>query len=138
MRLSRFTGNRDYSARAEHIVKAFSIEIKGYPAGHTQFMVGLNFALHPNYEVVVVGNSQSKDTRNMLAALRRPFLPQTVVIFIPTDRMAGSEMNHLAPYTRSMKAIHNLPTAYVCQDFVCKLPTNSVTQMQANLRATRN
>ena len=29
----------------EKIVKAFSADIKGYPAGHAQFMVGLNFAL---------------------------------------------------------------------------------------------
>jgi uncharacterized protein YyaL (SSP411 family) len=133
LRLGRLTGNKNYPARAEEIVKAFSTDIKGYPAGHTQFMVGLNFALKPNYEVVVVGNSQSKDTRNMLAALRKPFLPQTVVVFIPTERREGSEIYRLAPFTRRMKAINNLPTAYVCQDFICKLPTNSVTQMQANL-----
>ncbi len=138
LRLSRFTGNKDYSARAERIVKAFSIDIRGYPAGHTQFMLGLNFALHPNYEVVIVGNSQSKDTLNMLAALRKPFLPETVVIFIPTDRAAGSEMNRLAPFTRTMKALNNSATAYVCQDFVCKLPTNSVAQMQANLKQILN
>jgi hypothetical protein len=138
LRLSRFTGNKDYAARAERIVKAFSIEIKGYPAGHTQFMAGLNFALYPNYEVVVVGNSQSKDTLNMLAALRKPFLPEAVIIFIPTDRKAGSEMNRLAPFTRNMKARNNLPTAYVCQDFVCKLPTNSVAQMLANLKPATN
>ena len=42
----------------------------------------------------------------------------------------------LAPFTRNMKVMNNLPTAYVCQDFLCKLPTNSVTRMQANLKST--
>ncbi len=42
----------------------------------------------------------------------------------------------LAPFTRNMKAMNNLPTAYVCQDFLCKLPTNSVTRTQANLKPT--
>ena len=74
----------------------------------------------------------------MLAALRKPFLPEAVIIFIPTDRKAGSEMNRLAPFTRNMKARNNLPTAYVCQDFVCKLPTNSVAQMLANLKPATN
>ena len=133
LRLGRFTGNKTYSARAEQIVRAFSTDIKGYPAGHTQFMAGLNFALNPNYEVVVVGDSKSKETQNMLAVLRKPFLPQAVVIFIPTDRRTISEINRLAPFTRNMKMMNNLPTAYVCQDFICKLPTNSVTRMQANL-----
>ena len=84
-------------------------------------------------EVVVVGPSESKDTLKMLAALRSPFLPQAVVIFIPTDRQSATRIQRLAPYTRYMKAINGLATAYVCQDFVCKLPTNDVTQMQANL-----
>ena len=133
LRLSRFTGNKTLAVKAERIVKGFSVDIKGYPAGHAQFMVGLNFALYPNFEVVVVGPAASKDTQKMLAALRRPFLPQAVVIFIPSDQKAGSQIHSLAPFTRNMKATNGLPTAYVCQDFICKLPTNSVNQMQANL-----
>jgi hypothetical protein len=137
LRLSRITANKDYAAKAEKIVKAFSTDIKGYPVGHAQFMVGLNFALHPNYEIVIVGQSDSSDTLNMLAALQNTYLPDAVVIFLPTDdQKAASEIIGLAPYTRTMKALNNRSTAYVCQDFICKLPTNNVHQMRANLDGT--
>jgi uncharacterized protein YyaL (SSP411 family) len=137
LRLSRITANKNYAAKAEKIVKAFSADIKGYPAGHAQFMVGLNFALHPNYEIVIVGQPNASDTLKMLAALQNRYLPDAVVIFIPTDdQKAASEIIGLAPYTRTMKALNNRSTAYVCQDFVCKLPTNDVNQMLANLDGT--
>jgi uncharacterized protein YyaL (SSP411 family) len=135
LRLSRMTGNKVYAAKAEKIVKAFAADIEGYPAGHTQFMAGLNFALNLKYEIVIVGKAAAKDTLDMLAAIRRPFLPQTVVLFLPTDHTAASEINKLAPFTRTMKALNKGATAYVCQDFVCKLPTNSIEQMLANLSA---
>lgn len=134
LRLSRITANKDYSAKAEKIVKAFSADIKGYPAGHAQFMVGLNFALHPSYEIVIVGQSNSSDTLKMLAALQNTYLPNAVLIFIPTDdKIAASEIIGLAPFTRTMKMLNNRSTAYVCQEFICKLPTNNVNQMLANL-----
>jgi uncharacterized protein YyaL (SSP411 family) len=137
LRLSRITANKDYSAKAQKTIKAFSADVKGYPAGHAQFMVGLNFALHPNYEIVIVGQPNAGDTLKMLAALQNTYLPDSVVIFIPTDdQKATSEIIGLAPYTRTMKALNNRSTAYVCQDFVCKLPTNNVKQMLANLDGT--
>jgi uncharacterized protein YyaL (SSP411 family) len=34
--------------------KAFSDQVKQNPAGHSQLMVALEFALNPNYEVVIV------------------------------------------------------------------------------------
>ena len=134
LRLNRMTANPDYSARAQKIAKAFSADINGYPAGYTQFMMGLNFALYPNFEVVIVGTPQSVDTLRMLAALRKAFLPDVAIIFVPADHQAASEIIGLAPFTRTMKVLNNRSTAYVCQNFVCKLPTNSVKQMLANLK----
>ena len=134
LRLSRITANKHYAAKAEKIVKAFSADIKGYPAGHAQFMVGLNFALYPNYEIVIVGQPDADDSLKMLAALQNTYLPNAVVIFIPTDdQKSASEIVGLAPFTRTMKTLNNRSTAYVCQEFVCKLPTNNVNQMLANL-----
>ena len=135
LRLNRMTGNKTYAAKAEKIVKAFSADIASYPAGHAQFMAGLNFALRLNYEIVIVGKASARDSLDMLAALRKRYLPETVVIFIPTDSKTASEINNLAPFTRSMKALNNRATAYVCQDFYCKLPTNSIGQMLDNLKA---
>ena len=134
LRLGHMTEGSDNLTKAERIIKAFSAEIAQHPAGYSQLMVALEFALNPNYEVVIVGQPQGKDTQSMLAALRKPFLPQKVVLFRPTDHEAAAEVTGLAPFTLPMAAKNGQATAYVCQEFACKLPTTSIVQMLENLR----
>jgi uncharacterized protein YyaL (SSP411 family) len=134
LRLGHMTGSTDNLTKAERIIKSFSAEVAQHPAGHSQLMVALEFALNPNYEVVIVGHPQRKDTISMLAALRKPFLPEKVVLFRPADKHAAKDITAIAPFTLPMAAEKGLATAYVCQEFACKLPTSSIEQMLENLR----
>ncbi len=90
--------------------------------------------LLPTHEVVIVGNPENVDTVAMLDALRKSFLPSTVILFRSTAD-DGSEIVKLAPYTQYMKTTDGRATAYVCQDFVCKLPTTEVSEMMEMLRS---
>jgi hypothetical protein len=134
LRLGHMTGNQEYLKKAEEITRAFAGSVNRYPPGHSQLMVALQYALNPNYEVVIVGRTKAKDTRAMLAALRKPFLPGKVVLLRPPDKKAAAEIIRLAPYTEFMVAKNGRATAYVCTNFVCKLPTTDVSQMLANLQ----
>ena len=134
LRLAGMTANKQYASSAESILKAHSTQVKQYPAGYTLLMSALEFALNPSYEVVIVGNRQKQDTRAMLSALREPFIPQKVVLFRTEDPTAAADITDLAPFTRSMVTRNGLATAYVCQDFACRLPTTSVDQMLKSLR----
>jgi uncharacterized protein YyaL (SSP411 family) len=133
LRLGHMTGKAGYLTKAEHLTKSFAAEIAHHPAGHSQLMVALEFALNPNYEVVIVGNPQSEDTMAMLTALRKPFLPQKIVLFRPADHKAAADITAIAPFTLPMPAKNGRATAYVCQDFACQLPTTSIDQMLKNL-----
>ena len=134
LRLAHMTGKTDYMEKAEGIIKAFSDPVKQYPAGHSQLMVALEYALNPNYEVVIVGEPQKQDTRLMLAALRRPFIPEKIVLFRTTDKSTARAITEIAPFTRSMATRNGQATAYVCQKFACRLPTTSIDQMLDNLK----
>jgi hypothetical protein len=134
LRLGHMTGSTDHLTKAERIIKSFSAEVAQHPAGHSQLMVALEFALNPNYEVVIVGQPQKKDTISMLAALRKPFLPEKVVLFRPVDKHAAKDITAIAPFTLPMAAEKGRATAYVCREFACKLPTTSIEQMLENLR----
>ena len=70
----------------------------------------------------------------MLAALRKPFLPGKVVLLRPADKKTSAATIRLAPYTEFMIAKNGRATAYVCTNFVCKLPTTDISQMLANLQ----
>ena len=134
LRLGHMTGRQDYLKKAEEITRAFSNTVDRFPPGYTQLMVALEYALNPNYEVVIVGRPGAKDTRTMLTALRRPFLPGKVVLLRPADKREAQDIIRLAPYTESMVSRDGKATAYVCTDFVCKLPTTDISQMLANLK----
>jgi uncharacterized protein YyaL (SSP411 family) len=134
LRLAHMTANTEYLEKADGILKAFSDQVKKYPAGHSQLMVALEFAFNPNYEVVIVGEPQKEATRLMLAALRRPFIPEKIVLFRTSDKSYNGTISDIAPFTRSMATRNGQATAYVCQEFACKLPTTSIEQMLDNLR----
>ena len=134
LRLGHMTGRQDYLKKAEKTTRAFTGTVNRYPPGHSQLMVALQYALNPNYEVVIVGRPGTKDTNAMLAALRKPFLPGKVVILRPADKKKAAAIIRLAPYTEFMVAKNDRATAYVCTDFVCKLPTTDISQMLANLQ----
>jgi uncharacterized protein YyaL (SSP411 family) len=138
LRLGHITGNQDYLQKAESIGNAFSGSVNRYPPGHAYLMVALEYALHPNYEVVIAGNPRAKDTRAMLAALRQLFLPGKVVVLRPADKMEAAEIIRMAPYTEFMVPKEGKATAYVCTDFVCKLPTTNISQMLANLQVKKS
>ena len=134
LRLGHMTGRENYLKKAEEISRAFSESVNRYPPGHAHLMMALDYALNPSYEVVIVGRPEAKDTRAMLTALRKPFFPSKVVLLRPADKKAAAEIIRMAPYTEFMVPKDGQATAYVCTNFVCKLPTTDVSQMLANLK----
>jgi uncharacterized protein YyaL (SSP411 family) len=54
----------------------------------------------------------------MLRAVREKFLPNKIVAH------ADEQLVKLMPYVKEMKLVDGKATAYVCENFVCQLPTN--------------
>ena len=69
----------------------------------------------------------------MLAALRKAFILEKVVLFGTEDRNASADIADIALFTRSMITRNGQATAYVCQNFACRLLTTSIDQMLINL-----
>ncbi|MBS7249572.1 MAG: thioredoxin domain-containing protein [Candidatus Freyarchaeota archaeon] len=132
--LSRLAANPEYEEKAAQLVRAFSRTVSRNPLGHTQLMVGLDFALGPSYEVVIVGNTHTNDTKTMLRALREKFVPNKVVIFVPSDEKSP-EITSIAEFTKNQESIGGKATAYVCQNLACKFPTTDVGKMLELLKA---
>jgi len=128
IRLSRITGKPDMDDAARDIYRAFRAQADAMSTAHTQFLCGLDFAIGPSSEVIIAGNMNQTDTRAMLAALRRSFVPNKVVIFRPASETAP-DIEAIAPFVQSHLAINGQATAYVCTNFTCALPTNDPQKM---------
>jgi uncharacterized protein YyaL (SSP411 family) len=128
LRLSRFTGRFDLEERAVEIGRAFSNIIRQMPSAYTQFMNAVDFLIGPSYEVVIVGESDSHDTWEMIEGLRSKFMPNKVIILRPVGEVE-SEIDRLAGFVKGHKSIDNRATAYVCLNNACKAPTTEAAKM---------
>ena len=95
----------------------------------------LDFIQGPAHEVVIVGETRKKDTRDMISALRSVFAPRTIVLFVPAEEKSP-DIFKLAPFTAAYQAIDGQATAYVCSDYSCQNPTTKPEHMLDQLRKT--
>ena len=133
LRLARFTGRTDLEKKASMIDNAFSDQITQSPAGFTQFLSALDFGVGPSYEVVIVGPTGAKDTTDMIHALNNRYIPNKVVLFRPSDQ-ESPEIDTLSPFIKNQVSLNGKATAYVCLDFVCRMPTTSIKEMMDMLK----
>ncbi|HTD44739.1 MAG TPA: hypothetical protein VK687_11180, partial [Bryobacteraceae bacterium] len=116
LRLARMTDRADFRRSAERTLQAFSSRLEEAGTGVPQMLVAHAFALAKPREIVLAGAASDAVMREMLSTIRRRFLPSTVVM---RAEQAG----------RDMPAVGGLPTAYVCENFACKLPVTGVAAL---------
>ena len=135
LRLGRITADLNFEQKASGLSRAFSANVRKSPSAYTQLMVAVDFAVGPSYELVIAGDPQAVDTEKMLQAIRRKFIPNKIVIFLPT----GSDLSGISgisPFTKHQSTIDGKTTAYVCVDYKCKLPTTNINRMLSSLASS--
>jgi uncharacterized protein YyaL (SSP411 family) len=116
LRLSRMTDREDFRGAAERTLRAFASRMREAGTGVPQMLVAQSFALAKPREIVLAGPPVHPAMHAMLASIHRRFLPNTVVM-------------RAEQCARAMPAIDGAPTAYVCENFACKLPVTDVAAL---------
>ncbi|NSW93034.1 MAG: thioredoxin domain-containing protein [Firmicutes bacterium] len=121
IRLARLTGDAKLPEVAEKQVSSFAGRVMEYPWGYTHFLTGVDFFLGPAREIVIAGKAGDAGTGAMLDAVRRSFIPETVVVFHPEGE-PGKEIEELAPFVKEQHSIDGKAAAYVCENYACREP----------------
>jgi uncharacterized protein len=130
LHLSRITGDSAFEAKADQLGRALSAKVEQYPAGHTQLLSALTFALGPSKEIVLTGHQDSDQMHQMLCAIRSHFIPEKVVIARhERDGLDGPPIEELAPFVKSYGLNSGEVLAYVCSNHTCALPTGDPEKM---------
>ncbi len=120
LRLGKLTGRDDFLRAAEATLTAFSAHMTRIPSATAQMLLALDLHLGPTYEVVIVGEGRS-DAAELLAALRRRYVPRMVLAFRETSN--GSAVSTaLSGLLEGKSALEGQPTVYICQNFACQTP----------------
>ncbi|MBN1473097.1 MAG: thioredoxin domain-containing protein, partial [Syntrophaceae bacterium] len=128
LRLARMTADAELERKAEQIERAFSERIAQYPTAYTQFLVGLDFASGPSYEIIIAGDSENEETKQMIKALRQIYLPNKVVLLLPFAAKEKKILN-IAPFLKDFSSADSKARAYVCNNYSCQKPAESVEEL---------
>jgi hypothetical protein len=135
LRLARLTGLAELEEKASRLAGAFTADVAGRPAAHTEFLRGLDFALGPSREVVVVGRRGAPETEALFETLRRVYLPNAVVLFKPIGEPGtAGRIERLCPFTKDMDAGGGGAAAYVCSGGACLRPVTTAAGLREALR----
>jgi hypothetical protein len=126
--LARLTGDPRWENQAQALIRAFAGTVKTQPQAFTYFLCALDFALHPGQEVIITGEPQASDTRQLLTALNLNFSPNKVTI-VKSDQNAA-RLAKFAGYTDGLQVIEGQATAHVCRNGSC---TDSTADTQIML-----
>ncbi|MEA3225591.1 MAG: thioredoxin domain-containing protein, partial [Planctomycetota bacterium] len=134
LKLDRLTMSRDLGEQGSKVLEAFSAQLDRAPAYSSAMLEALSFLLGPGSEIIIAGASDATDTKQMLDSVRSEFLPN-VVMLLHDENKANSSLYEVVPFIKVQTAIEGKATAYVCENYACKKPVNSVGELENLLAA---
>jgi uncharacterized protein YyaL (SSP411 family) len=99
-----------------------------HPTAFAQWLCAADFAMGPVEEVIVVGDLSDSETRAVLEIIWNTFRSRQVNAISAFPPALDSP-----PLLQDRPLLNNLPTAYVCQNFVCNQPTNDPKELETQL-----
>ena len=125
LRLARLTDHRPYADRAEAVLRAFQAEIERAPTAAAGLLLALDWHLGPVQEIAVVGPAGADETRNLLEAVGRRYLPHAVTAHLDPSAADAAARTDALPLLRNRPPVSGHAAAYVCENFACRPPVLS-------------
>jgi uncharacterized protein YyaL (SSP411 family) len=132
-RLSQITGDDKMREQALKTIGAFADQLSRAPTALPQMLVALDAALAKPRQIVIAGPRDAAATRTLLRKVHSRFLPNKLILL--ADGGAGQQwLGERLEFLQTVGLIDEKPAAYVCEDFVCQLPTTDPAQLGDLLR----
>ncbi len=129
LRLARLLDRSDLSQRAEIIFRFMRHRLPAQPMGFGHLLCALDFYLRPSREIALVGEPDDAALQALHRTVARHFVPDAVIAgAAPADIPALGER---IPLLAGRTLVNGRAAAYVCRNFVCKLP---ITEPEALTR----
>ncbi len=134
LRLHALTGEERYLTHAEALLLLLRDAMARQPLAFGHMLAVLERLLGRAQEVVIVGDPASAATQRLLTVVRKRFLPHTVLAGAASDAAAQAAAVEI-PLLAGRTQLNDAPTAYVCENFACQLPTTDPTILAGQLAA---
>jgi uncharacterized protein len=122
LRLWQITDQADYKSKADKTLVAFGSGLEQRPEAMPYMISALGFGLAKPRQIVIAGVPGAEDTRALLRLVWQRYLPNRVLLLV--DGAEGQKQ--LARWVPSLATVtrkQGRATAYICENYVCNLPT---------------
>ncbi len=120
VRLARLLGREDYREKSDQITRMVLDYIGKFPAGFGRMLAAVDFQVGPTREIALIGATES-----FLPALRKHYQPRRVLARGGSERIA---------LVQDRPMVDGKPTAYVCENFVCRQPATEAEVFEDQLK----
>ena len=142
-RLAIITGDGDLRTMASDTLRSVRDIMLQFPTGAGHWLSVLDFYLSPQKEIIIITPAKAEIHQEtphpaihtptapdeMLKRLATAYHTNAIIISADEPTAAASPW----PVFQSRPAIDNKPTAYVCQNYTCQLPTTNPDTMLSQL-----
>ena len=122
MRLEEFTTDDRYRVLADEALGAFGWVLERRPSSVPKMLTAVDFRLDTPKEIIIVKPDRETSAEPLLAKLREVYLPNRIVV-VASEGADLELQSELIPLLTGRRALGGKPTAYVCENRVCDLPT---------------
>jgi uncharacterized protein YyaL (SSP411 family) len=128
--LGRLLDRREWLDEAERGFEYYSRRLATYPAAMPMMLVAMELAASPTRHIVIAAPSGAADER-FTGEIDRRFLPHDPVLVVDDRRREA--LAKLVPFVSALKPIDGKTTAYVCENYACRLPVMEPEAFAAQL-----
>jgi uncharacterized protein YyaL (SSP411 family) len=125
VRLSWFFDNKEWHRMAEQTINAFQAQLSRSASSLPQLLVALDASESAARQIVIAGEPDAPDTLALLREVNNRYQPNEILILAD----GGPGQAYFTQKTEFFKDVHPIEgkaTAYVCQNFVCQLPSSDL------------
>lgn len=136
LRLSQMTDNEQFTKIADKSLQYFGERMQSTPQGLAQFLVALDFSLSKPKQIIIAGKLGDSNTQAILKEVHTRFIPNKIILL--ADGGEGQQvLSTYIPFIKEVRMIDGRSTAYVCENYACKLPTSDKAVLGQQLDGTK-
>jgi uncharacterized protein YyaL (SSP411 family) len=122
LRLAQMTDQQQWREKAERVFAVFARRLQTNPEALPQLAAALDFKLSKPKQIIIAGEVGAADTRALLRLVNERYIPNKILMVV--DGAQGQkQLAHWLPFVQGMTRQQGRATAYICENYACKLPT---------------
>src|SRR5713226_7833964 len=122
LRLWQMTDKQTCKDKADKTLATFAPRLEQLPEAMPYMMSALDFSIAKHRQIVIAGAPGADDTRAMLRLVWQRYIPNRILLL--ADGAEGQkQLARWLPLLANVTRKQGRATAYVCENYVCNLPT---------------